>query len=72
MNPFPAPIPAPNLAAPLLARPVGPVYSFLTDYSPPQIHQWNFTLERQLPAQLVGQSRFMWVLTALVSTGIEI
>lgn len=57
VNPFPAPIPAPNTLP--LARPVGTVYSFLTDYSPPQIHQWNLTLERQLPAQMVARAAYV-------------
>ena len=57
VNPFPAPIPATNTQP--LARPLAPVYSFLTDYSPPQIHQWNLTLERQLPGQMVARAAYV-------------
>ena len=57
VNPFPAPIPATNTQP--LARPLAPVYSFLTDYSPPQIHQWNLTLERQLQGQMVARAAYV-------------
>jgi len=57
VNPFPAPIPAPKTLP--LARPLGTTYVFPANLHLPRIQQWNFTVERQLPASLVLRAAYV-------------
>ncbi|MFN0170710.1 MAG: carboxypeptidase regulatory-like domain-containing protein [Bryobacteraceae bacterium] len=57
VNPFPAPIPAPPSQP--LARPLGTVFAFPTGFRLPRTHQWNLTVERQLPLQLVARVAYV-------------
>lgn len=57
VNPFPAPIPAPNNQR--LARPLGTTYIMAAEYRLPRIQQWNLTIERQIPGAFVLRGAYV-------------
>jgi hypothetical protein len=57
VNPFPAPIPAPKTQPQPL--PVATIWAFPKDLPPPMVHQWNMTLERQLPQNFVVRAAYV-------------
>jgi len=57
VNPFPAPIPAPPTQP--LPRPLGTVFSFPANFDAPRVHQWNLTVERQLPMSFVLRAAYV-------------
>ena len=57
VNPFPAPIPAPNTQP--LPLPVSTLWAFPATLPPPIVHQWNLTLERQLPYNFVVRTAYV-------------
>ena len=57
VNPFPAPIPAPNTQP--LPRPLSTVFAFPPNFAPLKLHQWNLTFERQLPHDFVVRAAYV-------------
>jgi Carboxypeptidase regulatory-like domain/TonB-dependent Receptor Plug Domain len=57
VNPFPAPIPA-SPSQPI-NRPLATVFAVPKNMVPPEIQQWNLTVERQLPASFLLRAAYV-------------